>query len=62
MEKRPDAEVPEGEPDLTRRCSQCKIEIVSSNSEKLSWQSLDFCGEGCIGTSETQIILKYLTG
>lgn len=45
--------VPEGELDLSRRCHVCKVEVQISNEAKLSWQSLDFCGDTCIGNKKT---------
>ncbi|CAB3362731.1 Hypothetical predicted protein [Cloeon dipterum] len=48
-------EEPEKAPDLTRRCFSCRKEIDPTNSEKLSWQSMEYCSEECIESYQNEL-------
>ncbi|XP_059471481.1 zinc finger MYM-type protein 4 [Neocloeon triangulifer] len=50
-----EAEIPESEPDLTRRCFHCKNELSSDKISKLSWQSMEYCSEQCIESYQNEL-------
>jgi hypothetical protein len=42
-----------------RRCSHCKQEISGNKECNLSWETMDFCDEDCLGKVHTVTPQKY---